>query len=176
MFGALAAATCLASDDPWSWILAFWAVVGGGMMLWIHITEVRSLAASLAAQQAALTGNRARTKRVRPEAVVVIEDDDDEGPCYVFALPGDKLLFLHEYVLDQELPEGTTFPSTDFEMAEIGGEPGRPVCGRVVALGQPLTPLRRLPVAFRREFQLPAHEVVIDGRLDRLEQVLPQWR
>ena len=116
--------TLLASDAPWLVITGFWLVVGAGITLWAR----RDLRKDTASRQQWIQGLESALRRAEADvydilagAFVELEEFEDEGACYAFALDESRVVFIS----GQEFYEAARFPSLDFSLVYVLDEAGR---------------------------------------------------
>jgi hypothetical protein len=89
----LAALTLLASNSPPRYIIGFWLAFAALMSLRLAIAEVRESCRVIRSFSSALRAIRAEVTRITTTAVVELEEVEEEGACYAFALTGRQLVF-----------------------------------------------------------------------------------
>lgn len=165
-------ATILASDTPWPFITLFWIVVGGGFALWIQRDaggHARQLDAICRGLESALRRSAADVYEIRATAFAEVEEFEDEGACYAFALDGERLVF----ITGQEFYRSATFPTLDFSLVYVLDEQGRTVDMFLEKRGSRAQPARTIPAAIKQSLdELPEHLEVRRGTIDDLERVL----
>ena len=120
----------------------------------------------------AIRAKRVREIQVQATRVVEFEEEEDEGACYAFDHGGNAVVF----IVGQEFYEDDDFPNSDFSIIEILGSRGSPVDIWTEKTGRKLTPNRVVPAKLKWTLELPEHLEVVDGPLDRIEEVLPKQR
>jgi hypothetical protein len=169
--GVLWVLTLLASDAPWLVVTGFWLVVGGAIALWVW-RDLRKDAAIgqqwTRGLESALRRAEADVYDIRASAFVELEEFEDEGACYAFALDETRVVFIS----GQEFYEAARFPSLDFSLAYVLDEAGRVADMLIEKRGPRAAPARTIPFAVKHELAVPEHLEVRDIRLDELEQRL----
>ena len=166
--GALWLATLLASDAPWTVVTAFWAVIGGGIVLWVRRdlrkddSQRRQWVQGL---ESALARNAADVYDIRASAFVELEEFEDEGACYAFAIDDRRVVF----VSGQEFYEAARFPSLDFALVYALDEEGRTADMLIEKRGAKAAPVRTMPFAVKHTLEIPEHLEVVEASLDDLE-------
>jgi hypothetical protein len=164
-------ATLLASDAPWTIVTLFWLVVGGGLMVWVRRDVVRDAGHWLEmvrGLESALRRNTADVYDVRASGFAELEEIEDEGACYAFALDGDRLLFIS----GQQFYESARFPSLDFSLVYVLDEQGQTVDMLIDKRGSRVAPARTIPAAVKQRLDVPDHLEVRNGTLDDIEASL----
>ena len=163
--------TLVASDAPWYVITGFWVVLGGVIALWArrdmvkHRGEMRAMAARLAS---ALTRNAADVYEVRASGFAELEEIEDEGACYAFAIDEGRLAFVE----GQEFYAGARFPSLDFSLVYVLDETGESVDMLIDKRGPKAAPTRIVPAAVKKSLDVPSHLELRAGTLADLERVI----
>ena len=105
-------------------ITGFWLVVGAGITFWV----LRDLRKDASSQQQWIQGLESALRRaeaevcdIRASAFVELEEFEDEGACYAFALDEAHVVFIS----GQEFYEAARFPSLDFSLVYVLDEAGR---------------------------------------------------
>ena len=163
--------TILASDAPWLVVTAFWLVAGAGITFWVRrdmLSHAGQLGRMVQDLGSAARRGEADVYDIRATAFAVLEEVEDEGACYAFALDGDRLAF----VVGQEFYEAARFPSLDFSLIYPLDERGNPVEMLIEKRGDKAVPARTIPAAVKWTLNVPGHLEVRAGRLDDLETVL----
>jgi hypothetical protein len=161
-------ATILASDAPWLVVTAFWALVGAGIMLWVRrdMRKESSLEEQWAGRlESALKRNTADVFDVRAAAFVELEEFEDEGACYAFALDGGRVVF----VSGQEFYEAVRFPSLDFSLVYPLDESDRAVDVLIDKRGPKTAAARTISYQVKHGLEIPEHLEVVATSLDDLE-------
>jgi hypothetical protein len=168
VFGPLAAVTLAVSKVDWRLVVAIWAAVGLSIYLWVYVQERWRMSRSVQSFVSALGNDTARVTQIQSNAVVEIEEWDDEGAAYAFQLPERKIVFID----GEAFRASSRFPNSDFDVVELlGGSDG--VAGIFLkARRETLSPLRKLSLIKQKDLRWPKHLQVIDGSLDELEQLL----
>ena len=171
VFAVLWVLTLLASDVPWPWVTAFWAIVGGAIGLWVK----RDLGRDRRAQKAILGSITSARRRdtaevydIRARAFAEFEEVEDEGACYAFQLQSDTLVF----VAGQQFYPGARFPSLDFSLVHLLDGADRTVDVVIEKRGPRARPSKTIPRGTKWELDIPEHLEVRSGRLDTLEAIL----
>ncbi len=171
IIGVLWLLTLLASDAPWLVITGFWLVVGAGITFWV----LRDLRKDASSQQQWIQGLESALRRaeadvcdIRASAFVELEEFEDEGACYAFALDEARVVFIS----GQEFYEAARFPSLDFSLVYVLDEAGRAADMLIEKRGPKAAPARTIPFAVKHELEIPEHLEVRDIRLDDLEDRL----
>jgi hypothetical protein len=163
--------TLVASDAPWYVITGFWIVLGGAIALWArrdmvkHGGDMQAMAARL---ESALARNAADVYDVHATGYAEIEEIEDEGACYAFAIGEGRIAFIE----GQEFYAGARFPSLDFSLVYILDEAGQPVDMLIDKRGSRTPPTRVVSSAVKRTLDVPAHLELRLGTLEELERVL----
>ena len=165
------ALTLIASDSPALIVTAFWLVVGAAIILAVRRSmqaDGRQLQAVAAGLESALRRNLAEVYDIRATGFVEFEEIEDEGACYAFELPGDRLVFLQ----GQEFYGTAGFPSLDFSLVMPLDEAGRRVDMFIEKRGRKATPQRLLSAALKRDLEIPDDLELVSGTLERIEERL----
>ena len=163
--------TILASDAPWLVVTVFWLVAGAGITFWVRrdmLSHAGQLAGMVQDLESAARRGEADVYDIRATAFAVLEEVEDEGACYAFALDGDRLAF----VVGQEFYDAARFPSLDFSLIYPLDERGHPVEMLIEKRGDKAVPTRTIPAAVKQRLNVPGHLEVRAGRLDDLETAL----
>jgi hypothetical protein len=139
-------------------IIAFWA----------GRSVKREWNESVSELENALSRNLALVVHIKSTHMVEFEEIEDEGACYAFQLPDDKIVF----VSGQDFYPSARFPNSDFEIIEIRDSRGKVVEGFIEKHGQKLAPVRTIKADTKRLLDEPDHLNVINGQLENLEQLL----
>lgn len=164
-------ATLLASDAPWTVITAFWLLVGGGIAMWVRRdmrkdeSQLNAVAAGLSS---ALTRNEADVQDVRAVAFAEFEEIEDEGACYAFELPNQRLVF----IMGQEFYAGAKFPSLDFSLVHVLDEAGNTVDMVIEKRSPRAAPAKTIAAAVKQRMTLPEYLEVRPGTIETLEATL----
>ena len=170
-FGTIAVlwlATVLASDAPVSVVTVFWVLVGAGMVLWLrrdHRKEAGHVQEWIQGLESALRRNQADVHDIRATGFVELEEFEDEGACYAFALDGGRVVF----VSGQEFYEASRFPSLDFSLVYPLDEADRPADMLIEKRGPKAAPARTIPFAVKHTLEIPEHLEVVEAPIDDLE-------
>ena len=171
IIGVLWLLTLLASDAPWHVVTGFWLAVGAGIALWVRRDLRKDAAISRQWTQgleSALRRGEADVCDIRARAFVELEEFEDEGACYAFALDESRVVFIS----GQEFYEAARFPSLDFSLVYVLDEAGRAADMLIEKRGPKAAPGRTIPFAVKHELEVPEHLEVRDIRLDELEDRL----
>lgn len=171
VFGVLWGLTLAASDAPWHIVTGFWLVAGIGIMLWVQRDvnkDVKAFDEIRDGINSAIRANKAQVVDVKAKAFVAFEEIEDEGACYAFEIPEDKLLFLS----GQQYYESAKFPSLDFSFVQALDERGRVVDEWVQKRGPKAVPLRVIPSETKRQMEVPDDLKSIEGKLTDLEELI----
>ena len=163
--------TLLASDAPWWVITAFWALVGAGIMLWVRRDmrkDARFEREWTARLESALRRNTADVFDVRARAFVELEEFEDEGACYAFALDDERVVF----VSGQEFYDASRFPSLDFSLVYALDEAGNAVDVLIDKRGSKTAAARTISCQVKHGLEIPEHLAVVMTTLDGLEDSL----
>jgi hypothetical protein len=167
--GGLWAATLAFSDAPWPVVSGFWIVVGVGIGFWVFRNESASLAFAKANIESALRYDHVSVVDVRASELVEIEEQEDEGACWLFQLKEEILV-----LSGQEYYETARFPNDDFSLIEIRREDGRMLERLIESRGKKLTPARRLPASTRSTLPVMTTDMtIIKGSIGNLVGPLP---
>jgi hypothetical protein len=158
----------LASTAPRHIVLMFFLGTWLSLFLWVGMTEKKKLSKAVAELEGALARNRASVVRIASQKVVEFEEIEDEGACYAFQLPQNKIVF----VSGQDFYPSAKFPNTDFEIVTVFDSRGLALDGWTVKNDKHLTPVRKIPSDVKKTLRPPEHLAVIDGNLDNLETLL----
>ena len=163
--------TLLASDAPWWVITGFWALVGGAIWLWVW-RDVRKDARFetewTARLESALRRNMADVFDVRAIAFVELEEFEDEGACYAFALDDERVVF----VSGQEFYDAARFPSLDFSLVYALDEAGNAVDVLIDKRGAKTAATRTISYQVKHGLEIPEHLTVVMTTLAGLEDRL----
>lgn len=163
--------TVLASNAPWQFITVFWVLVGGVITIWVG-RDMRVFAGQFSdmAQrlEAALLRDMADVYDIRARRFALLEEVEDEGPCYAFELYDNRMVFIS----GQEFYGGARFPCLDFSLVYPLDATGRAVDLIITKTGPKAAPARIIPAASRQRLATPEQLEVRDGRIDDLEAVL----
>ena len=165
---ALWVATLLASDAPWLVVTVFWLTIGAGLVLWLRRdqrNEDRDARQWTEGLESALRRNQADVFDIRASAFVELEEFEDEGACYAFALDDRRVVF----VSGQEFYEAARFPSLNFALVYALDEKGRPADMLIEKRGARAAPVRTMPFAVKHTLEIPEHLEVVEASLDDLE-------
>jgi hypothetical protein len=168
------ALTMLASDAPRLVITAFWLVVGAGIALWSRRDMTRheaQLMGGAKGLESALKRNEADVYNVRAQSFAEFDEVEDEGACYAFELPGNRVVF----VVGQEFYESARFPSLDFSLVYVLDEGDRTVDVIIQKRGAKAKPARRISAAFKQSVESPEHLEVRNGTIDDLEAMFSRF-
>ncbi|MFT3916257.1 MAG: hypothetical protein QM704_19920 [Anaeromyxobacteraceae bacterium] len=166
VFGVLWAATVLATGRV-LWPTVLWGAAALLMPLWMDRDERLEARARRRRLEGALAANRAEEHRVTATAAVLLEEVEDLGEAWAFQVEPDRLLLLGPR---QALPRG--FPSDDFSYTKCRDAEGAVVEEWFTLRGEPLAPARRIPAAVQPGLAFPGELELLEGRLDRLEDLL----
>src|SRR5262245_51118449 len=159
--------TILASDVGWRIVTAFWLIVGGGVAFWVrrdmraHGKIFENMGRGL---ESALKRNAAEVYDVRASAFAELEEIEDEGACYAFAIEDGRLAFIQ----GQEFYESARFPSLDFSLVYVLDERNQPVDMLIDKRGAKAAPARRIPATVKGRLDVPDHLEMRVGRIDNL--------
>jgi hypothetical protein len=160
--------TLLASNAPWTVVTVFWLVVGAWLTWWVG----RGMRKDATIQQqwthgleSALRHDAADVYNIRASAFVELEEFEDEGACYAFALDGGRVVF----VSGQEFYEAARFPSLDFSLVYPLDEANRSADMLIEKRGLKAAPYRTIPFAVKHTLEIPEHLEVVGAPLDDLE-------
>lgn len=173
--GILWLLTMLASDTAWEIITAFWILVGGGIVLWVHRDlrkESRDFQARVEQIQSAVERGEAEIFDISANAYVEFQEIEDEGACYAFDLEDGRVVF----VRGQEFYRGSKFPSLDFSLIYPLDAGGRAVDMLIEKRAPAADPSRIVSSAVKKSLELPEHLAVIEAGLEQLEEVLSTSR
>ena len=165
------AVTMFVSDAPAIVITGFWIVVGIVIVWWVGRdlkSDSRTMDEFAAALESAVHRNLAEVYDIRATGFVAFEEVEDEGACYAFQLEGDRLVFLQ----GQEFYETARFPSLDFSLVCPLDHLGRQVHMFIDNRGPKAEPQRRVPADIKWALEFPEDLEVVDGTLDRVEELL----
>jgi hypothetical protein len=149
-------------------VTAFWLVAGAAVTLWAYGEHRKQRAGVAQGLESALRRREAAVIDVRAEAFAELEEIEDEGACYAFQLPGERLLFL----AGQELYESARFPSLDFSLVHVLDQAGRAVDVVIEKRGAKAAPERKIPAAVKATLDVPGHLELRTGRIGDLERLL----
>ena len=135
---------------------------------WTYLRNRPELIADLQRHEGALRRNEAQVTRVQSNEMVEFEEQEDEGACYAFQLDNRRILFIS----GQEFYPSAKFPNTDFSLVDIPAEDGVLVQSFVEKNGRKLRALREIPSQQKAHLRIPVHLEIVDGDLDRIEQIL----
>ena len=164
----LAVLTLLASDAPRVVILGFWTALAVMFTIWIGAEERKSLRGVDQSAAAAAAATRARERRVQSDRMVAIEEIEDEGACYAFAIDDTRLLF----IVGQEYYESDEFPNSDFSIVEALDSRGAPLDEWLVCRGRKLSAERTIPADVKKVLSIPENLDVVEGTITAVEQTL----
>jgi hypothetical protein len=165
------ALTLIASDSPALIVTLFWFVVGGGIVLAVRSSmraEGRQLQAVAAGLESAVRRDLAEVYDIRATGFVEFAEIEDEGACYAFELPGERLVFLQ----GQEFYGAAGFPSLDFSLVMPVDESGRRVDILIEKRGPKAKPQRVVPAKVKRGLGFPDDLQLIRGSLTDIEERL----
>lgn len=165
--------TLLASDAPVGVITAFWLVVGGALVVWMRRSSRRDVKTFLdmaASLESALRRNEVESFDVVAEGYAELEEAEDEGACYAFALGDGRIVFL----TGQQFYPSARFPSLDFSVVYPLDESGGAADMWIRKRGEAVPPDRLIPaeVKWKLAERLPEPLEIVEGTLDRLEERL----
>ena len=118
--------------------------------------------------QAALGRDAADVYDIRARAFALLEEVEDEGPCYAFELLDGRIVFIS----GQEFYEGPRFPSLDFSLVYPLDLFGSAVDLLIAKNGSKTAPARQISAASRQGLDVPEHLEIRNGRIDDLDTVL----
>jgi hypothetical protein len=163
--------TLLASDAPWWVITGLWALGGGAIWLWVW-RDVRKDARFetewTTRLESALRRNTADVFDVRARGFVELEEFEDEGACYAFALDDERVVF----VIGQEFCAAARFPSLDFSLVYALDEAGNAVDVLIDKRGPKTAAARTISCQVKHGLEVPEHLAVVMTTLDGLEDRL----
>ena len=165
------ALTLVASDTSWLIVTAFWIVAGAGILLWVRRDLKKDLGVlrdMLEGYKSALQRNEAEVYQVTATSFAEFEEIDDEGAYYAFEISGNRLVFVY----GQDFYSQAKFPSHDFSLVYVLNERGETVDMVIEKRGPAVSAARIIPVAAKRELELPEHLDVVSGRLEQIEELL----
>lgn len=168
---ALWLVTLFASNVSWLIVTSFWVVVGVGILLWVRHDLRKDFGAFRDMQrgyESALRRNEAEVFEVRATAFAEFEEVEDEGAYYAFQLDGGRLVF----VAGQEFYPQAKFPSLDFSLVYFLDERGGAVDMSIKKRGSLALPARTIPPATKKKLELAEHLEVVDGEIERVEELL----
>jgi hypothetical protein len=171
VFGVLWSLTIFASDASWHAVTAFWIVIGSGISLWVVVDQrrdAREFRALAERYDSACRRNEADVIEVRSTAYISLEEYEDEGACYAFALERGGTLILH----GQQYYPSSRFPSLDFSIVRPLDESGRPVDELLQKRGPKVDPSRVVPATVKLELDLPTDIAFMDTPLEDVENRL----
>jgi hypothetical protein len=166
--GLLCGLTVLASDVRWHVVVAVWSGIAMVIALPAAFSAWRDLSRQVRRLEEALDADHARVTRVCSDAVVELEEIEDEGACYAFRIGPRKVAFID----GQEFYASRSFPNSDFSLVSILGRDGREIDFTIRKAGSRLTPVRQIPAEVKQRLSIPEHLAVIDAGLDDLERSL----
>lgn len=159
------------SGSPWQIVTAFWVVVGAGVLFWVRRDLWKDLGVfrDMAREyESARRRNEAEVFEIKAVAYAEFEEVEDEGACYAFEIAGNRLVF----VTGQEFYRQARFPSHDFSLVYILNEREEPVDMAIEKRGPEAAPARTIPAAAKLELEIPEHLAMLNGNLDRIEELL----
>ena len=146
-------ATLLASDSPWTIVTAFWLVAGSAIGLWSYRSQGSGSRHMLGGLQSALTRNEADVYDVRAQAFAAVDEYEDEGALYAFALGDDRMV----WIAGQEFYEERRFPCLDFTLVYPLTEGNTPAWMMMERRSAKVAPAFTLPSQFRERRDAPEH-------------------
>ena len=158
------------SSQKISWLIitAIWVGLGSVIWLWSFLPESRKEQKQLSIYQDAINQNQVVVVRIASELMVALEEEEDEGACYAFQLPGERIIF----VSGQDLYPTARFPNSDFSLVHILTGEGHLLERFITKHGRKLKPLRTLSAKAKSRLRVPGHLETIQGRLEDLEHLL----
>ena len=169
--GALWSLTIWASDSSPLIITGIWVGVAVLISLWTILQERPKLTSRVHTLEGALRRNQAHVLRIRSERMVEFGEQEDEGACYAFQLPGNRVVF----VSGQDYYGSANFPNTDFSIVNILGQDGAIVERVILKDGGRLAPCRSIS-GDQKPQTMPRHLEVVSGSVDRIEELLKRLR
>jgi len=147
------AVTLLASDSPWMVITAFWIVVGCAIGLWSYRSQGTDSRHTIGGLESALRRNEADVYDVHASAFADVEEYEDEGALYVFALDDDRMV----WIAGQEFYDERRFPCLDFTLVYPLTEGGTPAWMLMERRSAKASPSFTLPASFKERQDVPEH-------------------
>ncbi len=169
LWGFMMIAAVLDKKGP-TWYVSL--LIGFGIALpislWSYLSLRPKLVANVRQFESALRRNEAREIRIRSQAMVEFEEEEDEGACYAFQLNDHRIVF----VSGQDFYPSAKFPNTDFSLVSIYGDHEVLVESFIEKHGNKLKPVRRISSSQKSKMKIPSHLQTIQGDLSRVEQLL----
>jgi hypothetical protein len=164
----LAMLVLLTSNAPRLAVLLFFATSSCLFGVWSGFSLRQTSRKLISIWESALVENRVSVVRIAAHEMVEFEEVEDEGACYAFQLPDNEVVF----VSGQDFYPTTTFPNTDFELAEIRASNGKLVELKLIKHGVKLKPTRIIQAKDQVQLAKPNHLQVLKGRLSEIETLL----
>lgn len=168
VLGPLWALTMAGAPFPWYVGTAFWLGLGGVLWPWIYFSELPKEKTRLRHYEEAMQRNQAHEIRIQSDEMVEFEEQEDEGVCYAFQLPGRRIVF----ITGQEYYPSAKFPNSDFSLVQIYGQNGFLLEEFKEKHGRKIKPKRTISPKLKWELRIPNNLEVIEGELDELERLL----
>ena len=168
IFGLLWASTVIATKGNWLLPTAFWSLLGVAISAWVYSSEKPKYAAAVRRCEDVLRQNEVHEISIRTDALVELEEIEDEGACYAIQLRDHLIVF----VSGQDYYPSARFPNTDFSVIRIFDSEKSLVHEFIEKRGSKLRPKRKISAEAKAQLEVPLHLQVIEGDLDELENLL----
>lgn len=170
IFGTLWVLAVTAEKGRWLFPTVLLWPAGGLILTWIYFSEKPKYDAAIRRSEDAVQRNEAHEISIQSEALVELEEIEDEGACYAFQISNGRIVF----VSGQDYYPTARFPNSDFSVIRIFDQENFLVEEFVEKRGSKLKPKRKISAKAKATLNIPAHLEVIEGDLDRLENLLEQ--
>jgi hypothetical protein len=168
IFGLLWASTVIAMKGNWLLATALWLVLGVAISALVYFSEKPQYRAAVRRCEDALRRNEAHEVSIQSEALVELEEIEDEGACYAFQLRDHRIVF----VSGQDYHPSARFPNFDFSVIRIFDQKNLLVQEFIEKRGTKLSPKRKISAETKSKLKVPEHLQFIEGDLDELENLL----
>ena len=174
LWGGASGLTLLANPanrtaSGWPVVELVWGGIALLMAVWLILKDRRQRLARIHSIRDALYRSEAHVVRIRSDAVVEFEEEEDEGACYAFQA-AENIVFIS----GQEFYPSAKFPNTDFSLVQIRDRRGAPVESLIATDGKRLQPIRTIPAELKAKLRVPEHLQVLEGKLDDLDRLLAE--
>lgn len=164
----LCSITLAVSDSPRGVVVSFWLAAALLFTAWIALEERRRSHAVIKRLESSIRRDLAEVTRITASEVVELEEVEDEGACYGFQLPDNRIVF----VCGQDFYESRKFPNSDFSLVHIQDEAGEVAEVLQDKHGEKLKPVRVIGADTRKALREPIHLEVVQGNLASVEACL----
>ncbi|MEI6516727.1 MAG: hypothetical protein WCO77_12190 [bacterium] len=148
----------------------FWLLIGIPICIASGADAIRPHRKRIILRETALSNGQTEEIRIIADAMVDLEEVDDEGVCFAFQVDQDRIVF----VCGQDFYAGPKFPNTDFSIISIRTQDGKLADLTIEKHGEKLRPLRKISAVARTPLRCPQHLELVPGKLDNIEAILKE--